>query len=287
MDVRAAGFDADCPNDRERSVAHNLEFLVCERLNRRNRDRIACMNTHGIEVFDGANDHAVVFAITHDFHLVFLPTEQGFFNENFRHRREFQASFGNFVELFAIIRDAASSAAQRESRPDNERIPSDSLCRRPRLVQRVGCAANWNVQPDGNHQVFENLPVFAAFNRFGIGADHFEAEFFQSAAPKQRHGGVQSGLAAERRKKNEFPFRANPLHFINLARDDFLHALRCDRFDVRSVGKLGIRHDRGRIRVYQDNAIAFFLERFASLRARIIEFAGLPNDDRAGADDED
>src|SRR5262249_36429893 len=49
----------------------------------------------------------------------------------------------------------------------------------------------------------------------------------------------------------------------------------------------GIGHDRRRIRVDEDDAIALLFERLAGLRPGIIELAGLADDDRSGADDED
>ncbi len=52
------------------------------------------------------------------------------------------------------------------------------------------------------------------------------------------------------------------------------------------MGKLRIGHDRRRIRVYQDDLVAFFFQGLASLNARIVEFAALADNDRAGADDE-
>src|SRR5206468_9484205 len=38
---------------------------------------------------------------------------------------------------------------------------------------------------------------------------------------------------------------------------------------------------------HQDDAIALGLQRLAGLRARVVELAGLADDDRAGADDQD
>jgi len=84
-------------------------------------------------------------------------------------------------------------------------------------------------------------------NRLGIGANHFNAEFFQSAAAEKGHRCVQSSLAAKRRKQHKFPFRANPLHLVTFARDDFLHALRRDRLDIRPVRELRVGHDGRRI----------------------------------------
>jgi hypothetical protein len=60
-----------------------------------------------------------------------------------------------------------------------------------------------------------------------------------------------------------------------------------DGFDVSAVGELRVGHDGGRVGVDEDDAVAFFLEGFAGLRAGVIELARLADDDRAGADDED
>ena len=60
-----------------------------------------------------------------------------------------------------------------------------------------------------------------------------------------------------------------------------------DRLDIGPVRHLRIGHDRGRIRIDEDDAIAFLAQRLAGLRPRIIELAGLTDDDRARADDKD
>jgi hypothetical protein len=57
--------------------------------------------------------------------------------------------------------------------------------------------------------------------------------------------------------------------------------------DVGDIGHLGVGHDRRRIAVDENDAIALLAQRLARLRARIVELARLPDDDRAGADDED
>jgi hypothetical protein len=53
---------------------------------------------------------------------------------------------------------------------------------------------------------------------------------------------------------------------------------------VRSA-EFGIRHDGGWIRIHQDHLVTFLTKRLACLCAGIIEFAGLPDDDRTGSDD--
>ena len=58
------------------------------------------------------------------------------------------------------------------------------------------------------------------------------------------------------------------------------------RLDISDVGGLGIGHDRRRIRIDQHDLIAFLPQRLAGLRAGVIKFAGLSDDDWAGANDQ-
>ena len=69
--------------------------------------------------------------------------------------------------------------------------------------------------------------------------------------------------------------------------DDAFDDLGRDRLDVGGVGKLGVRHDRGGVRVQQHDAQALGLEHAARLSSRVVELAGLADDDRAGADHHD
>ena len=88
---------------------------------------------------------------------------------------------------------------------------------------------------------------------------------------------VERGLAAERREQ-----RVGPLLL-----DDAGEALDVERLDVGGVGELGVGHDRRRVRVHEHDAVALVAQHAARLRARVVELAGLADDDRAAADDED
>ena len=109
------------------------------------------------------------------------------------------------------------------------------------------------------------------------GADQLDAPLVENAAVRERQREVQRGLASDRRQD-----RVRALPF-----DDPLQELEGERLDVRRVGQLRIRHDRRRIRVDQNDAIPLALERADGLRARVVELAGLADDDRPRADDED
>src|SRR5674476_295262 len=69
--------------------------------------------------------------------------------------------------------------------------------------------------------------------------------------------------------------------------DDLFEIGQGQRFDVGLIGEVRIRHDGGRIGIDQDDLVAVGAQRLSRLRAGIIELAGLPDDDGAGADDQD
>ena len=103
----------------------------------------------------------------------------------------------------------------------------------------------------------------------------------------QGHRGVQGGLTAEGGQQHKLARRAEALHLGLFAHDDFLDTFRGDGLDVRAVGELGVGHDGGRVGVHEHHAVALFLEGLAGLGAGIIKLARLPDDDGAGADNED
>src|SRR5439155_25294645 len=158
---RAAGLDTHGADHGEAGVAHDLKFLVSQRLDGRDRDGVAGVDAHRVEVFDGADNDAVVGLVAHHFHLVFLPAEQRFFDEDFGDRREVHAAPGQFVELVAVVGDAAASAAEGERGPDDEREATDLVHDSAGLFQVVGGAGDRNVEANGQHELLESLAVFA------------------------------------------------------------------------------------------------------------------------------
>ena len=72
------------------------------------------MHTHRVEVFNGADDDAVVIFVSDNLHLVFFPANQRLINEQLAGWRELEAAKTDFLELIAVIGDAATRAAHRE-----------------------------------------------------------------------------------------------------------------------------------------------------------------------------
>ena len=132
-------------------------------------------------------------------------------------------------------------------------------------------------QADLPHRVLEEQPVLGLLDGFDFGADQLDAVLVEHAGFGQLHGKIEAGLAADGGEQSIRTFAAN--HFFGEGD--------AERLDVGAVGQLGIGHDGGRIGIDQHHFVAVGLERLAGLRAGIVELAGLADDDRAGADDQD
>ena len=121
LDVGAARVDADLAQNGDRGVAHALVLAVGERLGGRNRDGVARMHAHRVEVLDGADDDAVVRSVADDFHFVLLPAEERLLDEELVRGRELKAAFADLDEALHVVGDAAAGAAERERRTDHGR----------------------------------------------------------------------------------------------------------------------------------------------------------------------
>ena len=108
LDIGAAGLHTDFADDLDSRIAHHLALAVGERLRRRDCDRVAGVHAHGIEVLDGADDDHVIGEIAHHLELVFLPSQDGFFDQHLVHRRKIKAAGHDLQQLLAVIGDAAA-----------------------------------------------------------------------------------------------------------------------------------------------------------------------------------
>src|SRR5690606_27012197 len=210
-----------------------------------------------------------------DLHLELFPAEDGLLEQDFGRRRLVEAAADDLLELLAVVRDASAAAAQRERRADDDR-KADLLLYLPRLLERVRDAGAGDVEADLLHRVAELLAVLGHVDRLPRRGDQLDAVFLEDAVPVEVERAVERGLPAHRRQQRRRAF------FLDDARD----GAPVDRLDVDRVRARRIGHDRRRIRVHEDDAIALLLERLAGLRARVIELARLADDDRAGSDDQ-
>ena len=275
LNVRSAGLHADGADDALRFIAHRLVLVIRERLLRRDGDRVAGVHAHRIEVLDRADDDDVVRLVAHHLELELFPAADRLLDQNAVHRRELDSVRSGRPQFFDVVRNSPTRPAQRERRADHQRI-ADAHRDLLRFVDGAGITRARHLDADSEHAVFEQLAVFGRLDRVVIRADQFDAVLLQNSGFPQRAGEVDPCLAANGGQEGVRLF----------AFDDLLERFRSQRLDVRSIGELRIGHDRRRIRVDEDDAIAFLFEGLAGLRAGVVELARLTDDDGTGADDQ-
>ena len=78
------------------------------------------MDTHGVEVFDHANDDDVIVGVAQQFQFVLFPAQHGFFHQHLVGRGSGQAAAQGCVKFFLLVYEAPTGAAQRIGRADNQ-----------------------------------------------------------------------------------------------------------------------------------------------------------------------
>ena len=82
LDVAAAGVDPDLADDGDADVPQPLELAVGQGQGRGDRDGVAGVHAHGVDVLDGAHDHHVVGGVAHELELVLLPAQDRLLQED-------------------------------------------------------------------------------------------------------------------------------------------------------------------------------------------------------------
>ena len=78
------------------------------------------MHSHRIEVFDTADNDAVIGVVTHHFKFVFFPTNDGCLHENLTNRTCIKTIRSQLRELFHGVCDARALATQDVGRADDD-----------------------------------------------------------------------------------------------------------------------------------------------------------------------
>ena len=234
------------------------------------------MNPHWIEVLDRADDHAVVIAVTHDFELELFPAGDARLDQNLTDRAHRDSLRCEMRELVERRRNARAPAAENVGRANDAR-QANCFQHAHCFIERMRNSACRYGQTNFDHRFLELPAIFRGRNRLGVCADQFgRAGHPDEASLEQRHCNIECGLAAHRGQ-----------HGVGaLALDDPCNNLGSERLDVRRVSEVGVRHDRGWIRIGEDDAVTLIAQDPTSLRAAVIEFAGLTNHDRSATDDQ-
>ncbi len=233
------------------------------------------MHAHGVEILDGADNHKVVAEIAHHFEFVFLPAQDGFFDERFVHRAHVQSMGNGFAKFFFVVGDGAAGSPQRERRANYQR-KSQLIAKPQRIFRVVHQGGRRHFQPDFAASVLEPQTVFRNFDGAERRSDHLHFVFFEDAAFGKFDGQVQRRLSSDCRQQS--------IGFF--ARDDFFEIFLRQRLDVGAMREFRVGHDGGGIRIDQHHFVSFGAERLARLSTGIVEFASLADNDRAGPDNQ-
>jgi len=120
------------------------------------------------------------------------------------------------------------------------------------------------------HCLFKFDAVFPSFDGIHLHSNHLNAVFFEDAAGRQFRAKIQPALSPQIGQKG----------IGTLLLDDFGHIIKIKRFYICYVCHLRVCHNRSRVGVDQHDFKTEFSKRFARLRAGIIKFTGLADDDR-------
>jgi hypothetical protein len=145
-----------------------------------------------------------------------------------------------------------------------------------RLFEASGDARAQDVDADCLHGLLEEEAILAELDRVDRRPEGLDSVFCEDAGFVESHGEVERGLTADGRQQRVRP----------LLRDDRRDGVPVQGLDVGRVRELGVRHDRRRVRVHENDAVALAPQHPARLCPRIVEFAGLADHDRTRAQHE-
>ena len=201
------------------------------------KEAISRMHTHRIQIFNGADDDAVVLMVAHHFQFKFFPAFNGLFNQDFRSRAVIKPPLHYRIELFFAMRDAAASATQGKSRANHYGPTIQFFLGFMRLFQRMYRNASRHIEANSFHRFLEKFPVFRLVDDIGARSNHLYIITGKDALFVQLHRQIQSGLATKGGKQRIGSFTTN----------NFRQRLSCQRFNISAICEIRIRHNGRRI----------------------------------------
>ena len=210
LHVGAAGLDADRADAGDRLVAQLLVEAVGQRLLRRDRDAVARVDAHRVDVLDRADDHDVVVVVAHHLELELAPADHRLVDQDLRDRRGGQpARRDRLGTPPACARDAAAAPAERERRADDHRQ------RRPRRAppapRRAWCAIALAgiFSPARVHRLAEQVAVLGALDRVVVRRRSARRRSARACRPRAApwRGSAPSGRRASAAARRGAPSR--------------------------------------------------------------------------------
>ncbi len=112
----AAALDAEGADYLQRAVAQHLVLAVGQRLAGRDDYAVAGVYADGVDVLHVADRDGRIRRVAHDLVLYLLVAADALLDQHLVHRRDGQRVLGELAQLFFVVGEAASRAAERERR---------------------------------------------------------------------------------------------------------------------------------------------------------------------------
>ena len=168
-------------------------------------------------------------------------------------------------------------AAERERRPQDRRDSRSRSTAASAFLQRAHDAAPRRGEADPHHRLGELRAVLGHADGALVGADQLDAVLLERAVRHQRHRHVERGLAAHRRAAARRGVRARSPSPPTRGSPARCRSRSASSGSVMIVAGLEFT----RMTRYPSS-----LQRAHRLGAGVVELGALPDDDRAGADEE-
>ena len=190
------------------------------------------MDTHWIEVLDGADNNTVTCGIAHDLHLNLFPTLNGLLYQYLVLWGKQEALFNNLYELFWAMSNAAARATKGEAWANDHRVSqvSNNTLSVFHGVSNI-CASN--LQANVLDSLAEELSVLTGADGLQVAADDLNVVLVKNASLAKADSTVQGGLTAHIWQEC----------IRTLALNDAGHRLNGDWLNVGSICSFWIGHD--------------------------------------------
>ena len=274
LDV-AAALNFQRADQAQGGIPEHVILFVGQRLRRADHDGVACVDAHWVEVLHVADGNGGVVGVPHDLVFDFLEALDALLHQNLMDGRQHQSVFHDLPEFFLVIGKSAAGTAQSKGRAKHHGI-ADGFRRGKTFLHGIGDLRRKHRLAKTLAKLLEQFPILRLLNRFAGRSQQLHVAFLQNALLFQLHGKVQSRLAADAGDDGVRPLKA----------DDTGDIFQRQRLHVNLVRDGGVGHDGRGVAVAQNDLVALFFQGEAGLRAGIVKFRRLTDDDGTGANDQ-
>ena len=250
------------------------EFVLAQRTCRGNHNTFTRVYTKRIDIFHAHHGKTPICPVTDHFKFDFFPTFQRFFHKNLR--GEGKRTLSQCPQLAFCLTNTATKSSQSVSRAYHDGI-TDLLGRGDGIAHRFDGLTDGRLEIHLAQFAYEEVAILCIHDGFYRGTQHLDTVTFQRALVVEFDSTIESRLSAEGQQDTIWTFLSN----------DLLDKIGRYRKEIYAVGHAFRGLNGGDVRIDQHGFDSILSESLQCLRAGVVELAGLPNLQRAGAKHKD